>query len=146
MILVLVNVLFFIVSQTLFFRYVASRQYSTVLKKGVDDLVSSDPIIRDTIYKYKNLLYDETRARRLRKVREAKNRKLEKDYCWSWFNLFAVCLSLVLVFTSTPWTSVDTLGLFLVIIGYTTEVIFYYTVVKRYIFIDMSIVKKLLDN
>lgn len=149
-IVILVNVLFFMIVQTLFFRYVASKQYETVL---VDKL----GLVSEYISKqknYKKALSNErqnfatTNAPLLQSqynTRQTINNQLEIDYCWKYIIFTIVAIVIVFVINPNKWGSLHTLGLVFVILGYTTELLFFFGMVKQYEFVgDHTIVNNLI--
>lgn len=151
-IVILVNVLFFMIVQTLFFRYVASKQYETVL---VDKL----GLVSEYISKqknYKRALSNErqkfatTNAQLLESqynTRQTINNQLEIDYCWKYIVFTIVAIAIVWFVNSKPWGTLHTLGLIFVILGYTTELLFFFGMVKQYEFVgDHTIINSLVTG
>jgi hypothetical protein len=151
--IILMNVLFFIIIQTLFFRYIASKQYDNVLVSKLD-------IIKLFLEKNKNLqiLMDnridsyieknkETVSKQ-RKARYLENKRLESIYCWDFVKMFGLVFYLVLIMGASrrEWTGVHTLGTIIILLSYSTELMFFFGIVKQYEFVgDHYIYSKLLE-
>jgi hypothetical protein len=151
-IIILTNVIFFMVVQTLFFKFIASKQYENVLENKLDmvkDFVKRNPKMRDNlkISKSENKKKLDPIAKKQLKEREKLNRELTWLYCGIPIVITAVCMAYVLfVMKKTrEWSTVDSLGVFYVIFAYSTEILFFFFMVKKYEFVgDQYIVSSAL--
>ena len=139
-IVIYVNVIFFVVVQTLFFRYIASKQYENVLKQKVEILKlygEKFPNEKTKIDKNIQEYINENREKieEQYKKRSKKNAELETTYCWNFAKAIVALLILTLIINKEQWTSIHTLGLVFVILGYTTEILFFFLIVKQYEFV-----------
>ena len=139
-IIILANVIFFMVVQTLFFRYVASKQYESVLKNKlslVQSFMDKDPVLKGVISKYKKeyLEVNKDIIKEQKRKRTQENDMLETRYSWVYIGYAAIALFLLFAFTDQPWTSVHTLGLILVVFAYATELYFFFFIVQKYEFV-----------
>ena len=63
---VLSNVIFFVIVQTLFFKYVASKQYEVVLESKLDfikTICDNDPYLKSKIYDFRDKYLQETKKK-----------------------------------------------------------------------------------
>ena len=61
---VLSNVIFFVIVQTLFFKYVASKQYEVVLESKLNfikTICNNDPFLKKYIYEFKHKYLDKNK-------------------------------------------------------------------------------------
>lgn len=158
MIIAFVNILFFIVVQTIFFKFVASKQFNVVLKDKVDILnsyLSYDPEAKVAVHAWKASpeyqVLEQTALIQERK-REDLNVALMKSWIGVPFLLAIVILTIFLYMllksnSKDTWTGVDTAVLSLVVGAYATEILFYLTIVRQYEFYgDIQIYNKLYSD
>ena len=151
-VIILTNVLFFTIVQILFFKFIASKQYETVLVSKLDIIKrysKKNPEFKEVIDKNKQNFLETNNIdiKKQRKERENKNYKLIIDYCSKpiIISIFALILILVIsktdMFSSilninkTNWNDVYTLGLIFVLLAYGTEILFFLFIVKKYEFV-----------
>ena len=63
---VLSNVIFFVIVQTLFFKYVASKQYEVVLESKLDfikTICDNDPYLKSKIYDFRDKYLQENKEK-----------------------------------------------------------------------------------
>jgi hypothetical protein len=151
---VLANVIFFVVVQTLFFKYVASKQYENVLESKLDfvkTICDNDNYLRDKIYKIRDDYLENNKelVERQEKIREEKNIKLYYSYSGIPFVIFLLML-LHLIFimkSKRKWNDVDSLSLLFVTLAYCTELFFFFFIVRKYEFVgDHQIISDIIDN
>ncbi len=151
---VVANVLFFMIVQTLFFYYIASQQYETVLVSKLDfvkTMAEENKSFRNTLENLKKdfLEKNEKHSKDQKKLRDEHNKNLTKKYCGIPI-LIGLLMMTHLVFimkTKRPWNSVDTLSLLFVLLAYGTEILFFIFIVRKYEFVgDQYIMSKLLTN
>ena len=161
LIVVFCNVIFFIVVQTLFFKFIASKQFNVVLgdKVGIiNDLAKHDPFTSKQINKYlksKAAKELEKKAKVQSEMREIKNRELIKK--WIGPPLAGALILLLLSYlrmkkSNQPnWSGVDNVLLSFVLAAYATEILFYIGIVRKFKFygdqqIFSTIYKKIMRN
>ena len=145
---VLSNVIFFVIVQTLFFKYVASKQYEVVLESKLDfikTICDNDPYLKSKIYDFRDKYLQENKE----KVRNEKNIKLYYMYSGIPFVIFSLMLlHIIFIMKSTrKWNDVDTLSLLFVTLAYCTELFFFFFIVRKYEFVgDHYIISETIDN
>ena len=150
--LLLLNLLFFMVVQMYFFRYVASKQYETVLlskTKIVDLYISKVPSYRDTFIKQgeKYKIENNEKIENQKREREIENNSLEFKYCWLPIIITSVVSVLILLYNTTKWIKYHTIGMVFIILGYVGELLFFFTMVKPYEFIgDYTVLDELVQQ
>ena len=142
MLVVMANIIFFIVVQTLFFRFVATGQFINVMSGKVDIL--NEYIKYDSNAKSKVKAFVESdqvqeilvKAHIEKKARNAKNTASILKWIGPILLVFTAILIyyVVRVAQTKVWTSTDSVMLSLVAFAYLTELIFYFTIVKQYQF------------
>jgi hypothetical protein len=142
------NVLFFMVVQTLFFILVASNQYEEVLMGKLDmvkNFVKRNPEIEKNLKKMKekNLIELEEIANK----QKTERKKINDELIWSKCGipiLIGIAVLFLIIFFMKPdrdWNSVDNLGLIFVTLAYSTELLFFFFIVRKYEFVgDQHIV------
>lgn len=151
---VVANVLFFMVVQFLFFKYVASKQYEQVLLSKVDfvnNLQRESTIIQKKFSKLKTEYISSIKNNALEqeKLRDINNNKLTNTYIH--IPILIACLMLLhLIFimkSKREWEDTDTLALIFVALAYCTELFFFFFVVRQYEFIgDNNIISKIVEK
>jgi hypothetical protein len=144
MIIIFANVIFFIVVQTFFFKYIASKQFNVVLadKMGIlNTYLKYDSGARE---KVEEMLGSEEVAALKAKAKEQEKDRNSKNWIKieSWIGPVALAALVVMatfIFLLVKsgrgeWTSVDTSILTLVVGAYTTEIMFYMGIVRQYAF------------
>lgn len=149
MIIVLSNIIFFMVVQTLFFKYVASKQFNIVLEDKaniVGEYLKHDPDANEKFRKFKN----SDDAQNIKKNADAQQAIREKQnwsstLMWVGVPLLIIVALLIffivrLFFKNEVWDTTDTMLLSFVVFAYMVEVFFYIGVVRPYQFYgDQSI-------
>jgi hypothetical protein len=151
---VISNVIFFVVVQTLFFKYVASKQYENVLESKLDfvkTICDNDPFLRDKIYKIRDdyLSTNKDLVENQQNKRDEKNKQLYYSYSGIPFFIFLLMLLhlLFMVKSKRDWNEVDTLSLLFVTLAYCTELFFFFFIVRKYEFVgDHQIISDIIDN
>lgn len=149
MIVVLSNVIFFIVVQTMFFKYVASKQFNIVLedKAGiVGEYLKYDPNANEKFRRFKNseqVKIIKQNAKKQEALREKEN--AESTMMWIGIPLLVIGAFLIffvikLFYKQEHWDTTDTMLLSFVVFAYLIEVVFYLGIVRQYQFYgDQSI-------
>lgn len=151
-IVVLLNVLFFMVVQTLFFRFIASKQYENVLldKLGlVSEFVSKQPQYKIALDKERKDYLEQNKRfiEAQRKTRYALNDQFEVDYCWKYIIFALVALLVIFAINPKDWTTFHTLGVIFILISYTTELLFFFGMVQQYEFVgDHTVINSLVKG
>lgn len=151
---VICNVIFFVIVQTLFFKYVASKQYEVVLESKLDfvrTLCDNDPYIKQQIYTYRDqYLKDNADIVKIQEEkRNEKNMKLYYLYSGIPLAVFSLMLFHVLFLMKSrrKWNDVDTLSLIFVTLAYCTELFFFFFIVRKYEFVgDHYIISDVIDK
>jgi hypothetical protein len=154
LIIILSNVLFFMVVQTLFFVLVASKQYETVLVSKIDlvkAVYSKFPNIKQSLIKTKNKYVQDNSelVSKQSKARKKENEHLIWKFCGVPIVVTLVAMAYLFLFSKSrePWSDVDTLGLMYVVLGYLTELCFFFFIVRKYEFVgDQYIVSNVSQN
>ena len=155
--IVFANVLFFMVVQTAFFYFIASKEYEDVIVSKLDIVkryASKNEIFKMLVNMYKNKYLEDNKQEIEKQTKERKqnNEKLTLEYCGVPILIVSSIVVLLLVATktkvlskvtinnatikgllnSTPWNKYDNLGLILVLLAYITELFFFFFIVKKY--------------
>lgn len=160
MIITFANIIFFIVVQTLFFKYVASKQFNNVLddKVGIlNEYLKYNTGFRTSVEEYLN----SEQAKELQNAAKEQNKKREDantDLMKTWIGIPLVIAVVILLFfiyllfkqssdSQNKWSSIDTAILSLVVGAYSTEIMFYLGIVRQYEFYgDQQIYSRLYDG
>lgn len=141
-IIIITNVTFFMVVQTLFFKFVASEQYVNVLKSKihmVKTYLSKDKEAKEELMRFKQDYINANKEKALEQkaLRDKVNVGLTRTYAYNLIALAVIALIGIVLFikSNIPWNRVYTLSLFLVLLGYTTELFFFFFIVQKYEFI-----------
>ena len=140
---VLSNVIFFVIVQTLFFKYVASKQYEVVLESKLDfikTICNNDPYLKSKIYNFRDNYLKENKdlVKKQEKIRNEKNIKLYYMYSG---------IPFVIMKSTRKWNDVDTLSLLFVTLAYCTELFFFFFIVRKYEFVgDHYIISDIIDK
>ena len=171
-IIALSNVLFFMIVQMFFFIFIASKQYETVIISKLDIIkkyAEKNMPFKFLLHSYKNnyLENNQVEINENSKERENNNMKLTYEYCILPIIIVSSIMLLLVVSTKTDfikklkiknttlenmtegtqWSEFDTFGLLLVLLAYSTEILFFYFVVKKYEFVnDNAIYNTLFKN
>ena len=147
LILMFVNILFFIVVQILFFKYIASLQFNKIISDKVN--IINETIKWNWIIKtfFSNLLksdyYSNIKQKwdEMEKTREQKN----NDLILSKMAIIIIPIILIIIFfiyrlnrtelSKSKWNSVEWVMLLLILFAYSTELLFFFFIVKQYEFV-----------
>jgi len=143
MVIIFSNILFFIVVQTLFFKYIASKQFEIVLKDKINifnTYLKYDSEQKEKIKKY--LEKDETKQMLEKgKLQENERNKLNNKLIIKWIGIpFIVTLIIFIAsvgrlkLQNKYWTKIHTGLLLLVVTAYLTELFVYFAIVRQYKF------------
>lgn len=160
MIITFANIIFFIVVQTLFFKFVASKQFNNVLgnKVGIfNTYVKYNPQFKAAVEEF--LGSDQVKAiEEAAKTQEKERNAANNDLIKSWIGIpLVVAVVILLIFiwllfkqstdSGNAWSSIDTAILTLVVGAYATELMFFFGIVRRYEFYgDQQIYSRLYDG
>lgn len=144
------NIIFFMIVQTLFFKYVASKQFNIVLQNKMEiitELAKNNITVNNKINEYKKSLSVanmKKNAIKENKTREEKNSKLMfkefGPFIGTSITILAIFVGMMIYNALTSnnewhkWKSTDTAVLTLVVFAYTTELLFYFGIVRNYNF------------
>ena len=151
---VVANVLFFMVFQFLFFKYVASKQYEEVLLTKLDfvnNLQKESPVIHKEFSKLRTDYIQQNKDKAIQEenLRDEDNLQLSKTHIY--LPIAIVCLMMLhLVFimkSKREWKDTDTLALIFVTLAYCTELFFFFFIVRQYEFIgDNKIIGTIIEK
>lgn len=146
------NVLFFMIVQTGFFYYIASNQYQNVLEsklKLLKLLKEKNKSVEKKINEFKSDSQNLKIVAEEQKIsRKKTNIELTKNFCGKSIGAGLILLSFVLLLTNSqrPWGHSDTINLLLIVFGYTTEILFFFFIVRKYQFVgDQYMISDLLE-
>jgi ABC-type transport system involved in cytochrome bd biosynthesis fused ATPase/permease subunit len=160
MIITFANVIFFMIVQTLFFKFVASKQFNEVLNEKVgifNEYLKYNKDFKNTVTDYleSNQVKElQSTAKQQEQKRESENMNLIKKWIGTPLVISVVILLffLLLLFKQSGdkengWSSIDTAILTLVVGAYSTEIMFYLGIVSQYEFYgDQQIYSRLYDG
>lgn len=141
-IVILSNVIFFMVVQSFFFYFVASKQYENVLANKMD-LVSrfanKNELSKQKFKDFKDafLLQQNKKADQQYSERMKENWQYIKKYCVYPILAASAALLFVIYFIkyNSSWSSIDSLNLTLVLLAYATELYFFFFIVRKFEFV-----------
>lgn len=144
MIIIITNIIFYMIIQTLFFYFVASKQFNNLLTNKMDivnEYLSFDEKANNAMKKFLKSQYI-TDIKKQSKQQENKCNKENKimitKYLIVPFIILIVCLCVfvyMLIKKRKQWIEADTILMILIISVYSVDLIFYFTVIKKYKFI-----------
>lgn len=157
MIVIFMNVLFFMIVQVLFFQFIASKQFNVVLKDKANILteyIKCDDDAKKSITSFKKSDY----VKDVKKKAEQQEKKRDKaniKLMMKWLGLpFLISLCLLALFIilqiinrkKDKWSNIDWALLTLIVGAYITEILFYLGIVMQYKFYgDQAIYSKIFD-
>ena len=144
LIVIFANVMFFMIVQTLFFRYIASKQFNVVIRDKANIANEYLKYNKEASQQYE-LYKDSVEVKDIKK--NAKKQFEERDdvnidTTKTWIGIpFSIVIFLLLIFVGMivfrkehTWDSIDSVLLSLVVLAYATEVVFYIGLVRQYQF------------
>lgn len=156
MIIIFSNIVFFMIIQTLFFKYIASKQFELVLKNKVDILNTYLKYDTDQKEKIKKYINDEKTQKIIKNSydSEKKRNKYNNMLIIKWIGIPIIITLLIFIISvvrlklqNKYWTNIHTGLLLLVISAYLTELFVYFGIVKQYQFYgDQKIFASLFNN
>jgi hypothetical protein len=142
-IIIFVNIVVFMIMQILFFRYIASNQFTSVLRDKANIFEAYLKYDPETAKKYK-LLKSSNKVKNIEKI--AESQEMERDesnnlsmFIWTGTPIILIFLIIVvfiilLFFRKEKWDDVDTILLLSVVFVYSTEILSYYIIINKYQF------------
>jgi hypothetical protein len=126
--------------QTIFFLYVASKQFENVLKDKINFikiLSENNQYVYDYIQILKNNYVNGKDYTNVILQRQKYNNQILVIYCGIPMIVISSILISILFFMKSQkkWNSVDTLSLFFVTLAYLTELFLFFCVISQYVFI-----------
>lgn len=157
LIVIFANVMFFMIIQTLFFRYIASKQFNVVIRDKANIMneylkYNKEASKEYDVYKNSKEVNEiKKNAKKQFKERDGINIDNTKTWIGIPFSIvlfiLVVLVGMIFYNKNNTWDSVDTVLLSLVVLAYATEVIFYIGLVRQYQFYgDQSIYSGLYDT
>ena len=147
---IFMKVMFFMAIQTIFFLYVASKQFENVLIDKINIikvLSENNPYIKSLIQNYKNSYISNKNFDIIISERERYNNEILLIYCGIPMIIISIILLYIIFFMKSDkaWNNVDTLSLFFVTVAYLTELFLFFCIITQYIFIgDVNLILILL--
>jgi hypothetical protein len=156
--LILFNVLFFMVVQTLFFKYIVSKEYDALLEEKMETIkyfLSNDEklnkdfdILKDNYLNNINTYYGKTNtevAKEQLKLRKEHNNKLYLYHALIPIAVVIFLIILVLIFIKKgTWSYSTTISLLSVALVYIPEILVFLFVIKKYYHIgNIDVITKL---
>jgi hypothetical protein len=146
--LILINIIIFMIIQTLFFKYIISLEYENLIKEKLNTVnyyIDRDQEVKDMIIDYKNNNIDEIKNKSIeqKKIREEKNKKLYFYYCIIPI-LIALLIFIVIIILnykslifkkSEKMRGIHYFNFALILLIYIPNMIIFFFVVKKYQFI-----------
>lgn len=143
-IIIFSNVLFFIVVQTIFYKYVASKQIDILVteKTGIlNEFLKNTPFARKDIHTF--ITSEEATKIRTQSQKDKEHREeLNRIVMLKWIGipfgaciLFLIMSVIVQINLGSSWTSSDTFLLIMIVSAYATELVIYFGIMKQYEFI-----------
>jgi hypothetical protein len=139
---IIANVLFFMVVQTLFFKYIASQQYEEVLTSKLDMVklaMQKNPAFKRQILELKKDY--QQKYKDIAKAQEAQRKVVNQDLTWKYCTVLIVIAVLtfvsiaIFVKSKRGWQDIDTLNMLFVTLAYSTELFFFFFIVRKYEFV-----------
>ena len=132
--------IFFIIIQTVFFIFVASKQFENILKDKlsfVKILSENNPYVYDIIQKIKSEYIVNKDYTSISLYREIYNNELLAIYCGIPMGIIFIFLVYILfrMKSEKSWDKVDSLSVFFVTLAYLTELFLFFCVITQYIFV-----------
>lgn len=157
LIVIFANVMFFMIIQTLFFRYIASKQFNVVIRDKANIMneylkYNKEASKEYDVYKNSKEVNEiKKNAKKQFKERDGINIDNTKTWIGIPFSIvlfiLVVLVGMIFYNKNNTWDSVDTVLLSLVVLAYATEVVFYIGLVRQYQFYgDQSIYSGLYDT
>jgi len=149
---IFMNVMFFMSIQTIFFLYVASKQFENVLINKINIikvLSENNPYIKSLIQNYKNSYISNKNFDIIISERERYNNEILLIYCGIPMIVISIILLYIIFFMKSDkaWNNVDTLSLFFVTLAYLTELFLFFCIITQYIFIgDVNLIFNFIIN
>lgn len=151
------TVLFFYVIQTVFFIYIASKQYDTLLLEKatfLSQLSKYNNNVKEIVINMKNNADNNLKEKALesKKKRNILNNELIFNYCIKpilFVSTILLCIILYTLLSKTKrkWSYIETISIILVLGSYITELYFFFFIVKKYeIISDDEILYKLFKH
>jgi hypothetical protein len=135
------TVLFFIVVQTLFFQYIASKQYDNILlykSSFISQLGNYNSSIKELINVLKTNAKENLKenAEKSKNKRDILNYKLLVKYCLFPIIIVSFILLIILIYTFTQktkkWSYIESISLLLILGSYLTELYFFFFIIRNY--------------
>lgn len=142
---ILVNVLYFMSIQTIFFLFVASKQFENVLKdklEFVKTLSENNNIVKTYFEEIKTKYVYKKDFTEIINQRNNYNNSILFIYCGIPIIIATILLLITLYKKSErEWNKVDSLSIMFVTIAYATELFLFFCVITQYIYIgDMNLI------
>lgn len=144
-ILILLNVLIFIIFQTIFFYFVGSKQIDIIVEDKMDIIntyLSYNTTAKNNLKTYLESNSDINTILENADEDEATRINSNLNLIGVWIGIPCVVIIILLIICAfimyalkIKWTGIDNVGLILVLCAYLTEIVLYFGVIKKYNFI-----------
>jgi hypothetical protein len=158
--LILINIIIFMIIQTIFFKFVISTEYENLIKEKLNTVnyyISHDQEVKNIIINYKknNIEKIKKKALEKEKIRDKINSKLYLEYCFMPILFFILIFIIIIILNyyslifkkSEKFEGVHYFNFVLILLIYIPNMIIFFFVVKKYQFIgNVEILSTIYNN
>jgi hypothetical protein len=158
--LILINIIIFMIIQTIFFKFVISTEYESLIKEKLNTVnyyISRDQEVKNIIINYKknNIEKIKKKALEKEKIRDKINSKLYLEYCFMPILFFILIFIIIIILNyyslifkkSEKFEGVHYFNFVLILLIYIPNMIIFFFVVKKYQFIgNVEILSTIYNN
>ena len=158
--LIFINIIVFMIIQTLFFKFIISTEYEHLIKEKLNTInyyISQDEEVKNIIINYKNNKIEtiEKKALEQEKIRDEKNLVLYTYHCIIPILLIVFLFIVIIILNykslifkkSKNFENIDYFNFGLILLVYITNMIIFFFVVKKYYFIgNIEILSTIYNN
>ena len=158
--LIFINIIVFMIIQTLFFKFIISTEYEHLIKEKLNTInyyISQDEEVKNIIINYKNNKIEtiEKKALEQEKIRDEKNLVLYTHYCIIPILLIVFLFIVIIILNykslifkkSKNFENIDYFNFGLILLVYIPNMIIFFFVVKKYYFIgNIEILSTIYNN
>lgn len=144
------NIIVFMITLMIFFWFIISRQFETVILSKIDIIVltlKENKVLRDKILEQIYLEYDNIKNIAVENEQGRNNHNFEQlknkigPFIYSFISLLFTIIGYIL-FKKIKFDIIDVILVFLVIFAFSTEIVLFYVLVNNWIFIgDQTVIK-----
>jgi hypothetical protein len=158
--LIFINIIIFMIIQTIFFKFVISTEYESLIKEKLNTVnyyISHDQEVKNIIINYKknNIEKIKKKALEKEKIRDKINSKLYLEYCFMPILFFILIFIIIIILNyyslifkkSEKFEGVHYFNFVLILLIYIPNMIIFFFVVKKYQFIgNVEILSTIYNN